>query len=253
MGLPIATINKYKRLAELAGKSFVNHAFPNDFESYLIAFELVDSTNVTENYFMFPIMPEQLSESKKSMTTIRKTSSGINSLFNPTFNPRTIKLSGNFGRQFKVLMGDNMLSFSAVVGKLKNIKRIKSFSTPTFDISAKTGYGVTKLLDDIFDKSFSLDSYGRPYRLFFHNYALNTSYMVELESQTLSQNYAQSNMIWQYDIEMTAIAPTNVVKPNLDSGLNQIMSFNISSKALDTINKDLSKLSKNVLNRLLKK
>jgi hypothetical protein len=243
--------DKYRRLAQSVGRSFVNQAFPNDFEVYLMSFELLDSNNTTIEYFLFPVMPEEISESKKTLTTIKKTSSGVNSMFNPTFTPIDIKISGNFGRQFKMMLNNDIVALSGVFGKLINKGSVLSFKVPEFDISVKTGYGVTKKLQSLIDKSFSLDDNGRPHKLLFYNYALNTSYMVEIEAVSFRQDMP-TNMIWQYSIEMTALAPTEYIFEKYKNSLNKAMSFSALSKVTQTVVKDLAPLAKNSINRILK-
>lgn len=246
-----AVSDKYKRLLSSFGKNFVNSSFPNDFEAYLMSFELVDSNNTTIEYFMFPIMPEEISESKKTLTTIRKTSSGINSMFNPTFTPISIGIKGNFGRQFKIMMNNDIVALVGVFGKLLNKNRSKGFSLPEFDISVKTGYGVMKKFQSIIEKSFSLDENGRPHKLFFNNYAFNTSYMVEIESISFDQNMA-SNMIWNYSLEMTALAPTEYVYEKYRNSLNKLMSFSNYSKLTTNIIRDINPVASNTLRRIIK-
>lgn len=243
--------DKYRRLLQSLGRGFVNQVFPNDFEVYLMSFELVDSNNTTIEYFLFPVMPEEIVESKKTLTNIRKTSSGINSMFNPTFTPVTIKISGNFGRQFKLMLGSDIVSLTGVFGSLVNKGKVVGFKVPEFDLSVKTGYGATKKLQAILDKSFSLDDNGRPYKLLFYNYAFNSSYMVELESISFRQDMS-TNMIWGYDIEMTALAPTEYIFGKYKSGLNKAMSYSNLSRTTQSIVKTLAPLASNSITRILK-
>src|SRR6478735_5107708 len=91
---------RYSDLLFTVGKQVINSLFPNDFEYYLIAFELVDSKLRTVDYLTFPILPDSITESKLELTNIKKSAGGITSITTPTFVPRDISIRGNFGRNF---------------------------------------------------------------------------------------------------------------------------------------------------------
>jgi hypothetical protein len=80
-----------------------------------------------------------------------------------------------------------------------------------FDDQVKTGYGCLKKLEEILknsNKSVIDPETGKEifYQLIFYNFALGNSYLVELKHFTANQDQ-QSNMIWNYNLQLIAIAP----------------------------------------------
>lgn len=61
-------------------------------------------------------------------------------------------------------------------------------------------------------KSNGVDKDGLPFRLYFYNMALGESYLVVVPPTGLVLNQSlQRNMIWEYSLTMTAIAPLEAV------------------------------------------
>lgn len=231
------TIERYKGLIREVGKRTLHALFPNDFEFYMVSFELVDSKGNTVDFFIFPIMPSQLREDEVTLTNIKKTFGGIVSLDTNTFIPRKVSLSGNFGRKFKFLLGEEVINFAGV--------RFTSFEEGLTSIGAtigksifsskiKTGYGCTKVLESILKKSKMLDEEGKPFRLYFYNSAFGTNYLVKTNNFSFSQNENSSNMIWEYNINMTAVAPLELLEEYNNSALPIAL-------GADFINKKLTK------------
>lgn len=208
------------------GRSLLHYQFPDDIEYYFCAFELVDSTNKTVEYFAFPIMPKSIFCQKDQITNIKRTFGGINTLKNPTFDPVSYTLTGDFGSiSLKTIIGGVLYSFMGI-----NFNRNKNIARP-LSVSVKTGYGCIKILERIFDLSDKLDEFGNPHKLFFYNASLNHNYIVEPESLTFSQSYKE-NMIWQYNLRMKAVSDlsmTNTLR-RFDL-LNNLATDQISKKA----------------------
>lgn len=214
----MAGIQEYEALIRDIGKAGANALFPNDFEYYVVTLELVDSNDRTIEFLSFPVSPEVLTYDNVPVTTIKKTLGGVNSTSSSTFNPRQISLQGTFGRKFRLLIGspnkNNILSpYSTQQGFWGSIERgVTSIKNAVFDPKIKRGYGVTKLLEAIVEKSKGLDDKNEPMRLFFYNPALGHSFLVKPGPFQLSQNRDSSNMMWRYSLQLTAIAPLNRIE-----------------------------------------
>jgi hypothetical protein len=107
-----AAIAQRNGLLNSIGRSGLNMKYPDEFELYVIALELTDENFITQQYFVFPINPSSIEETEPKLTNIRKTLGGITVLRNTTFVPTQISLSGTFGRNFKVLIGEKYEDFT---------------------------------------------------------------------------------------------------------------------------------------------
>ena len=227
---------RFNNLLLQAGRAGLHSLFPNDFEYYAIAFELVNSQESTEQMLIFPVLPDEIREEKTTLNNIKKSGAGVVSLFNPSFNPFSIRLTGTFGRKFQILLNDETAIVSAISGQLKQGSGLFD-EPPQFNLGIKTGYGVTKLLEKIYEKHKLLDEYGKPYRLYFYNLALNSNHLVTLDNLELSQNVKDSNMVWTYSMRMTAIAPASATKKFLKSSLITVLLFdNLQREATTSFN-----------------
>lgn len=190
------------------GKAALHSLAPDNFEYYMCSLELLDSSGNTKGFMTFVIMPNNIMETKAQIATITKTNKGIASLFNSTFVPRDISIQGTFGRKFRLLLGmkeaENVSAIPFFGGNL-------GFDLLGGDVLIKSGYGLTKMLKSMVDKSFELDDQGNPCILIFNNYALNTHYVVEVLQSSFSQS-VENNMLWYYSLEMKAVAPADAVK-----------------------------------------
>lgn len=218
-----SAIQKASGIIETAGRAVLASQFPNDFEVYLCTLELADSQNNTIDFFTFPINPNSITKTEPKRETIRNTAGGITVLSSPTFTPQQINIRGDFGRTFKILLSlggaassltGAAYSMSAGKWSLTDIsgKGTNSLKSASFDAGIKTGYGCIKILQAIISKSNGVDQLGLPLRLYFYNMALGESYLVVVPPAGLSfsQNL-QRNMIWDYNLSITAIAPLESV------------------------------------------
>lgn len=236
MSIPL-TRSRFRNLLESLGKPAMSALYPNDFEYYACALELVDSRDNVVYSLIFPVMPSEINESSISISNIKKTNSGVISIFNPTFVPIDLKIDGDFGRKFRIMVNDVATTFTGIVGNLVRGKSISNFESPEFDLKVKTGYGVIKHLQKIYEKSFKLDIYGKPHKCYFYNLALNSHYLVELKNLTNNQTQ-QDNMIWKYSLLMKAIAPAYSIKKKFKSSLTTILTFDIISDGLTSLASD---------------
>lgn len=206
----------------LNGKAALNSQFPNEFEIYMCALELVSVANgSTLKYFLFPVMPSSIRETQPKITNVRKTVGGVSVLSTPNFIPVDISISGNFGRQFR-LLGDSQTSQELIASFKSNVVNLFKNGTATsstFDNSVKTGYGCIKILEDIIKSSEQLDPTGQGFDLIFYNLALGNNYYVKATNLEFSQAQ-DSNMIWNYSLTMKAIAPVSAYSDGKSSKSN---------------------------------
>lgn len=237
------TYNKYEGLINSIGGAGLNSIFPNDFEHYLIALELLTSDNRTIDYFAFPVSPESIQQIDPQITNVKKTAGGISSLSSTTFVPKEISLKGTFGRRFRILFQNpvwfSAFKFSGVQKKEDLIGKLGALKKASFDPAVKTGYGCSKILQSICDKSTMVDDYNKPFKLFFYNPILGDNYMVKVMDLTLSQS-KESNRIVYYNLRLKAIAPLS----------NNITSI-LKSLTIQTLQKGVNEIVSNVKNGLV--
>lgn len=226
------------------GKAALHTLFPNDFEYYMIALELVDSKGYTIDYLSFPVNPRSLRQSDVQLTNIKQSLGGVTVIKSPTFVPKDIKISGDFGRNFKVLIqpfskdtfkafGGGMSVKDGVWKKTDNPSKNKLGALVKkigLNAQIKTGYGATKLLQAICDKSGGVDLDGNPVRLYLYNMALGESYLVEVISADFEQSYPTSNMLWNYDLTLKAVAPITGTKKGSKKSQFAKMAFSALAK-----------------------
>mgnify|MGYP000856015343 CR=1 FL=1 len=214
MSLDSARI-EVQNLMATVGKAGLNAQYPNEFELYIFAIELVNSNKDTENYFVFPINPSSITDSFTSIANVQQTFGGVSVQNTDIFIPTDITLNGNFGRALKFLMDQDLVNFRALnftIGERENV----------FSERLKTGYGCYKTLEKIINKSHLLDAYGKPYSLYFYNLALGNSYLVQAMNITPSMNQS-SNMIWEYSLRMKSLLPVSRVSLQNDKGLPNLL------------------------------
>lgn len=190
------------------GKAYLNAAFPNEVELYILSFEVIDQDSKTVKYFTFPVMPSSFDETQEYPHTIKKTVGGTVVLSTVTFTPVSISIAGTFGRKFKILLGekyqDIIQTFQEDEGKFtrkSTLTGVQSF----FDERIKSGYGCCKILEEICTYSSRIDARGRPYQIIFHNPSLGNSYIVKVENLHFSMSES-SNMIWNYSLSLTGVS-----------------------------------------------
>jgi len=213
---------KYKDLLNTIGEASLHYLYPNDFEYYAMSLELVSNSGPTEmtvDYFVFPVMPSNYNNSSTTLTNVRKTNSGVLSIRNSGFVPIDLKINGDFGRQFKVLIGSNEITaaawkFSTAGGDFGGNLQIP---TPPFNLQLKTGYGAIKILEAICNKSRKVDNLGYPYTLYLYNPAMGENYIVEVENFTVKQEVSRSR-IYSYSLQMKALGIIQSTRDLINKG-----------------------------------
>jgi hypothetical protein len=197
-------------LASLA-RPVAGALFPEEFEVYMMTLELVDFNGDVADFFTFPIMPSEVTKTESEMTSVKTTAGGIVSLTTDALVPHEITINGDFGRNFKVLIGRELINFKAFGESYKALKggKFRQFKNP-FSARIKTGYGCTKLLQHLVNKSVKLDGNNKPYKMFLHNPALGESYLVEKQSLTLRQDTNTQNMMWRYTLNFKILGDANL-------------------------------------------
>ena len=232
--------NRFKSQLTTLGRGTLNALFPKDIEAYMLAIELVDSRGVTTDYFAWPILPDEIRETDTTITNIRKTMSAVNVLKNPTFNPRSISIKGDFGRKFKLLLGGDQVTFAGFGFSIKNGKfkisppKFLQNPIPQFSTVAKTGYGCVKLLEAMKEKSKQLDQDGKPYSVYLYNPILGNNYQVEFVSFTQLQDKNHYNMFPSYNIQLTAVASLDSILSrgrNLKSAIKNLTAGGLQKAA----------------------
>lgn len=180
-----------------AGKVLAHNLFPEDFEYYLIGLELVQQSGIVTDRLIFPVTPDSITINDSKVTTVKKTAAGVASYTNNSYVPLKINLSGTFGRRMRLLLGNKKTE--------ADFKR----SGKDFLAGVKTGYGVTRELQRIYDKATTLDATNRPYRTHLYLYPYSTSYLVEFGELQLTQAM-ENNMFWKYNLNFTTLAPAEV-------------------------------------------
>lgn len=241
-----STYNRYKSIRNSLGERALNSLFPNDVELYMIALELVNSNEETEEYFVFPINPSSISEPNNPIQSIQKTAGGITILNTTTFSPTNIQLQGNFGRGFKILLGKEVVTFAAF--NFSNKKQNNAIAPQEFDPNIKSGYGCLKILERVINKSNSLDSAGKPYALFFYNLALGNSYLVKALNFTPYTN-EDSNRIWSYNLSLQSLIKIEDISNQSQKSLTQSLSIN--SAIQSSVNSTSSQITQTLSSTIL--
>jgi hypothetical protein len=222
------------------GKAQLHALHPEEFEYYALALELLDSNNETEMFLLFPVMPSSITEDERSINNIQKTLGGVVVNNNNTFVPFDIVLNGTFGKKFRLASGlkDTIDSSSQpdyfgtgiyLPGKtLQNIT-VTNVKNKAFSETIKTGYGLQKILRKMYRASFKLDAVGGSRKLLYYNLALNSSYVVEPLNFNSFMN-KDNNMMWQYVLNLKAIAPINRLSSYYKGRLQDITQQNYMNK-----------------------
>lgn len=239
---------KYLNLLASIGRAGLHSVFPNDFEYYACSLELTNSRDEIVDTLVFPVMPSNIAENETPLNNIKKTSTGVVSLFNPSFTPYSINISGNFGRKLRIMTNNGAALFSAIRTRAVGAP-LEGYEGQAFNLEVKTGFGVTKILHKIYRRSFSLDETGNPYRVYFYNLALNTQNLVELKNLNITQDQG-SNMIWNYSLAMQAIAPAYSIRQNTKSSVINLLSSSVINQGLDGLMSSYQNSRKQRLNNL---
>lgn len=240
------------KILEDIGKAGLHAAFPVDFEYYMIALELVDSKLNTIDYFSFPVLPSSIRKSENHRVMTKQTQNGINVLKNDAFPISDINLKGNFGKVFKfVSVSGRPVSATGIyysgVKKWEDVsvERIGNISTnfSQFNPQYKTGYGCSKVLQSIIDKSRGHDD-GGEFKLFLYNMALGESYVVvpPKKALTWSQDDKSSNMIWNYDLNLQIVAPLEKVYKHYEWTTKSLLTSNVIQNGVNDIANNIKSL-----------
>jgi len=249
------TYQLYRDTLNSLGENALSAIFPRDFEIYLCALELVDYSGLTVDFFVFPVMPNSIQKIEKERVSVTKTLTGTVVLQSNSYIPASLVINGNFGRSFKYISNNKSVvdrgnNFSNGFFKALSIKRgvyssddvgsnIPRKVYTEFNPSIKTGFGCVKILQSIISKSKSSDE-GRPLRLHFYNLALNESYLVVAGKNplTLSQNSQDSNMIWNYTLNLEVIADLQQLVFLSENANKQSLTFAITSNTINKLVRD---------------
>ena len=210
-----------------SGRALLHAQSPNDFEYYLMGFEVVNGNNIVTDRFVMPVLPESISINNQKIINIKKTASGISSYQNNTFEPISINMSGTFGRRFRLTLGN-----------FQSNDESSTFGKP-FQLNVKTGYGLVKELERIYHKNGKLDGNNVPFRINFYNFAFNQSYVVEFNNLSVNQTQ-DKNVLWYYNISMTAVAPADL--GGFESDFNKAIGVNVANVAIDSLARDARNL-----------
>lgn len=230
-------------------KAILHNIYPEDFEYYLCAFELVDAKSLkTLSYVTLPIMPDNIKMTYQNIQSTSKTSNGVVTIENFSFNPRQISLIGNFGRKMKLV--DTNFELTQFSNSVYGAIRKKLNHVLDFNANVKTGYGMVKLLEKFieFAKTNSTES---PVLLFFYCFAYNYNFLVQPLNFNVSQN-RNMNMIWEYEITMTALAPASEILRTDDykQTLSKFLKRDVIKSGVSSVlqfTKEQTKIASNIL------
>jgi len=192
--------NKFNRLSSNIARSTLASLYPNDFEVYLMALELVDSDGNTVDSISFPVMPNHIQKTEHTRVNVKKAANSLVVISSNSKAPSEIIIRGDFGRGFKLMLHPQKDSVEGYAF------RGLSFNTPEYEVGVKTGFGAFKLMQSIISRCTELDSKGNPYRLILYNMALGEIYIVVPTPTGIMLSQTQDrNMIWNYSITFTIL------------------------------------------------
>ena len=228
-------------VVDTLGRAALHAMAPDNFEYYMCSLELLDSSKSTKGFMTFAVMPNNILETKTEIATINKTNRGIVTTFNSSFVPRDISIQGTFGRKLRLIIGAKEPSNGDKTwfGNLMSSGNL-GFNMMGGGVLVKTGYGLTKMLKKIVDTAYTLDENGKPHTLIWTNYALNTSYVVEILQSSYSQTY-ENNMLWYYNLEMKAVAPASAIKTENFGGFMKGVAANSIGNAIKNLLGDVTR------------
>lgn len=203
--------SKANAIGYTAAATLLSGLYPVDFECYMIAFELCNSSGETLDYFTFPIMPTELSIDEEIPVKVENTFGGVNSISSNVFVPKNISLHGNFGRQFRVLVRNKItlpLFNKTIQERDYGVKGIKRKELEISN-SLKTGFGSFKVLQSIINRAVEVDDEGECNKLYMYNMAYGESYLVKPTNFKGSQSVSQ-NGIWNYELNLKAVCPLHL-------------------------------------------
>lgn len=212
------------------GRALVHAKNPDDFEYYAISFELVDSEFNSLRIFHMPVLPTAISIGRTSPLNIKKTGWGYFTQYSDAFQARQISIQGTFGRKFRL-----------IVNKEESDKKLKDY-----DLNIKTGYGVTKVLEEMLlqsqqaskkntnDLGNSVIEENHKF-LIMYNLTFNQQFVVEVMNKSFTQS-VENNMMWNYQIELRAVGDVrNLIGYDLDKSLKNLLTNAKLNSNLNTV------------------
>lgn len=234
MAVDSEVTKRFREALASTGRPIMGALFPDDFEVYMMTLELVDSMQNIVDYLSFPVLPDDITKPSPKNTNVKKTAGGVISLTTNTYIPEDITINGNFGRAFKVLVGREVISFKAFGASVKKMIKGGKLENP-FDAKVKTGFGCTKILQGIIDKSVLLDEHNKPYKLFFHNPTLGESHLVESPLFTLRMDKNTTNRMWGYSLTFKTLAPAGAIGTVGQSSLLNTLALGALQKGINIL------------------
>lgn len=244
-------LQEVQELLRTVGRSGLNRLYPNDFEYYAIAFEVVNSKFETQAYLLFPIMPDSMTKSENNPITVEKTMSGVHSIVNPTFVPYDTTLIGTFGSKLRVVSttsngSDNIgvfgkLSKSTYKNFIKNAKGALQGKELKFSDIFKTGYGVCKALEAMSALSATLDEYGKPHIAIMYDLSFNDITIVEILAYNFSQDIGSNNGFYRYNLAVKHVAPLLSINSDKRKTIRKTLKRDVLGKTIKTFAKSLTK------------
>lgn len=233
------------------GGATLNALFPNEIEYYFISLELTNSDGNMIDYFIFPVMPENIVRPMQKRINTKQAINSITTITSDSFVPFDLQIKGNFGRAFKIIIAKEPVVFTALRYSMKAgiFSKTSIFSDikqtgKEFNPAIKTGYGASKILQSIIDKSDGRDDKGA-FNLYFYNPAFGESYLVVPTANPLTFTQDEGkNMIWQYTMNLKVIAPLTSLKNQKDIQKKTFFmnSFSQIQKSMNTTASTIKKL-----------
>ena len=228
---------RFKNLLATVGRGVAHTLFPNDFEAYFISFELVDSDGEVEAFITFPIQPDSINETSTRVTNVKKTAGGVVAVGTETFVPIDLTIKGSFGQGFKFTIGNTFVQDGLLAFAKKSVKG-DATGRPSFSSLIKTGYGMIKAIEDMLDAADVLDGKGKPKKLYFYNTILGNNYIVKPKNFIHNQDIS-ANMIPQYTIQLTAVAPSDISTEKELLKLGKALGLGALNKGIDGAAKNI--------------
>jgi hypothetical protein len=214
-------------ITQTAGAAALHSQYPDEYEYYLCTFEVLNPTTMeTIEYLTFPIMPDSIRIADSKIQSTTKTANGVVVIENNTFTLKTISVSGNFGRKFKLVDFKIQKTESKSSDAAKGSKIDQVYQEIISGM--KTGYGTCKTLQRMLESSSKCED-GSPRLLLFYCYAFNANYLVQLVNNSFEMS-KNMNRIWTYSFTLKALAPADAI---MDSDtLKQTLSKYINNDVL---------------------
>lgn len=222
------------------GRAGLHTLFPNDFEYYAVTLELTDSKGQTLEHLTFPVSPDSISYDDQSLANTKKTLGGISSTDSDTIRPKKISMSGTFGRKLRLLTGiNNQDATGTSSGNFKGEKPGFQINTKVFKIRLKTGYGTTKILKAIVDRSRGIDKYNEPNNLYLYFPVMGEDYLIKVDLFRMNQDVTSSNMLWKYTLNVTVLGNLKEIKT---ANSSSIVGNDLVQRGLGLVANEIKKL-----------